>query len=280
MPKIIFSAFADEYSQNFDEQIEVLLNNNISLIELRNIDGKGLADFSFEEIQEFKNKLDKAHIKVSAIGSPLGKIDITDDFDAHLEKAEKIFKIANIFKTNRVRIFSFYNRTNFSFDTFEKEVLSRLRSLINLAAKYGITLCHENEALIYGESYKSVKKLLDHFNEKLKAVFDMGNYVLDGNDPIEAYNATNDYILYCHIKDSLPEGAVVPAGKGKAHIKDILSMYLSEYKKDVIATIEPHLETFDGLNGLAGKSFINPYKFKDAKEAFLMGVKCSKKEIE
>lgn len=279
MAKVILSAFADEYSQDFDEQIEVLLANKISYIELRNINGKTLTDFSLEEIKEFKKKLDKANIKVSAIGSPLGKIDIAEDFDKHLEKCEKVYQIANIFNTNRVRMFSFYNRSNYSKDAFEKEVFYRLEKMLDLADKYSVTLCHENEALIYGESHESIKKLLDHFSGRLKAVFDMGNFRLDGYDPIKAYSLLKDYICYFHIKDTLEEGAVVPAGKGNAKIKEIIALYLKDFNKDVIATIEPHLETFSGLNALVGKTFENPYKFKDSKEAFLEGVKCSKIEI-
>jgi hypothetical protein len=34
-------------------------------------------------------------------------------------------------------------------------------------------------------------------------------------------------------------------------------------------TLEPHLETFDGLNRLVGQSFENPYKFESAEVAFL-----------
>ena len=96
----------------------------------------------------------------------------------------------------------------------------------------------------------------------------MGNFVLDGFNPVKAYELLNDYIEYFHIKDSLYAGAIVPAGKGEACIKQILDDYKLNGKKDTFITLEPHLQTFSGLNALVGKTFENPYKYNDQKEAF------------
>jgi sugar phosphate isomerase/epimerase len=96
----------------------------------------------------------------------------------------------------------------------------------------------------------------------------MGNFVLDGYDPIEAYNLLKPYIAYFHIKDSLPEGAVVPAGKGKAHIAEILHDWKDSNDGETFISLEPHLQTFSGLNALVGKSFDNPYKFESQQAAF------------
>ena len=63
-------------------------------------------------------------------------------------------------------------------------------------------------------------------------------------------------------------GAIVPAGKGEAKIKEILDDYKSNGKKDAFISLEPHLQTFSGLNALVGKSFDNPYKYDDQKAAF------------
>ena len=91
-----------------------------------------------------------------------------------------------------------------------------------LAREYGVTLCHENEAKIYGDVPSRCKELMEHFGGELKCVFDMGNFVLEGVDPYEAYKMLQDDIAYFHIKDALYAGAIVPAGRGEARIKDIL----------------------------------------------------------
>ena len=60
----------------------------------------------------------------------------------------------------------------------------------------------------------------------------------------------------------------MPAGKGEAQIKEILDKYKASDKKDAFITLEPHLQTFSGLNALVGKTFENPYKYEDQKTAF------------
>ena len=100
----------------------------------------------------------------------------------------------------------------------------------------------------------------------------MGNFVLEDVDPYEAYGLLKEYIAYFHIKDALSEGAVVPAGKGDARIKEIISAHTDYSEEDFFVSLEPHLQTFSGLNALVGRSFENPYKYENAKEAFSDGV--------
>ena len=77
-----------------------------------------------------------------------------------------------------------------------------------------------------------------------------------------------NHIEYFHIKDAIYEGAIVPPGKGEAQIEQILAQYNKEISKDTFVTLEPHLQTFDGLNQLVGKTFDNPYKFETKEIAF------------
>ena len=63
-------------------------------------------------------------------------------------------------------------------------------------------------------------------------------------------------------------GAIVPAGCGEAHIYDILSEHRAFADRDFFISLEPHLETFAGLNKLVGKHFENPYKFESSEHAF------------
>ncbi len=80
------SCFADEIAESLDRQIEVLSRLGISYVELRSADGINVSDFTMNFAKEVKKKLDQANIRISAIGSPIGKIGINDDFDAHLQK--------------------------------------------------------------------------------------------------------------------------------------------------------------------------------------------------
>lgn len=265
MNKLILSAFADEYADDLKEQCEALNGFGIGNIELRGVNGKNVSVLTSSEVKEAKKILDDYGIKVSSIGSPLGKIDIDGDLGEHLETAKRVYETANILGAKNVRIFSFYFK-NAPFD--KSKIYAGLEKLVDLSDDTGLTLCHENEALIYGESPEKCLEIAEYFGGRVKCVFDMGNFVLDGYEPMAAYKLLLDHIEYFHIKDALFAGAIVPAGKGEAKIKEILDDYRENGRKDTFITLEPHLQTFSGLNALVGKSFDNPYKYDNQKAAF------------
>ena len=265
MNKLILSAFADEYADDLKEQCEALNKFGIEYIELRGVNGKNVSVLTENEVKEAKKTLDDYGIKVSSIGSPLGKIDINGDLNGHLETAKRVYETANTLGAENVRIFSFYSKET----PFEKtKIYDGLEKLVGLSDGTGLTLCHENEALIYGESPEKCLEIAEYFHGKIKCVFDMGNFVLDGYEPMAAYKLLFEHIEYFHIKDALYLGAIVPAGKGEAKIKEILDDYRENGRKDAFITLEPHLQTFSGLNALVGKSFDNPYKYENQKAAF------------
>ena len=277
MAKWIISAFADEHSPGLAGQITALQSFDISYIELRFLDGKNVADLTAQEAWDAKRLLDAGGIRVSAVGSPLGKINLADDFDAHLEKARRVFETARILETDKIRMFSFYLHAGKRREECRSEVIDKLGTMLDLADSFDVKLCHENEAAIYGETPEQCRDLLDACGERLRAVFDMGNFTLEGCKPWpDGYELLKNYIEYFHIKDGLAAGAIVPAGCGEACIGEILHAYKTEFNRDVLLSIEPHLQTFDGLNKLVGKTFENPYQFATAQEAFAEAVKRTK----
>ena len=269
MKKLIKSAFADEYSADLSEQISALKKHGIENLELRSVGGKFIPDISISEAKEIKKVLDGEGITVSALGSPLGKVVITENMNDYNEKSEHIFDVADIMGTKLVRCFSFYSPNGDSFSGLKNLVFDEFGELVKRADRRGITLCHENEAKIYGESPEKCFELLEYFGGKMKCVFDMGNFVLDGFTPYpDAYDLLKKHIEYFHIKDALSVGAIVPPGKGEAKIKEILKSYSETADKNAFITLEPHLQTFSGLNALVGKKFDNPYKYENQKVAF------------
>ena len=89
-------AFADESSSSLLGQIEALKRNNLSLLEIRVVDGKNIFHVTEEEAEKIYSELEKNGIKVWSIGSPVGKVDIDIDFDEYLKNVEHLYKIANI----------------------------------------------------------------------------------------------------------------------------------------------------------------------------------------
>ena len=276
MSNWIISAFADEYSRSVEKQISALKENGLDHVEVRFVEDKNIADLTADEVIALRQKLDDGGVKVSAVGSPLGKINLADNFEEHLEKAKRVYNTANILGTDKIRVFSFYLHEGKSREECREEVLDKLGRLLDAAEGFGVKLCHENEARIYGETPEYCLDLLKHFDGRLRAVFDMGNFVLDHCDPVAGYELLKNYIEYFHIKDAVIPRAIVPAGCGDAKIGEILHRFRDEFGRDVLLSIEPHLLVFDGLKDIAGQKFSNPYTFKTKEIAFAVAVQKTK----
>ena len=254
MLKLTVSAFADEYAPDLEGQLQGLKKLGIRSLEPRMIDGKNIADFTEAEAQALAARLRADGFAVSALGSPLGKGEPAGD----LAKAPAVFRTAQILGTSYCRVFSFYGLS-------EEETFSYLDQLLTLAEEYGITLCHENEAKIYGESPEACLRLLEHFGGRLKAVFDMGNFVLGGYDPLAAYDLLQPYIAYFHIKDAA-RGVILPAGEGEGQISELLRRH-----GDALVTLEPHLFDNGFLRSLSPEQLQRAHSYQTAAEAFTAG---------
>ena len=245
------SCFADEIAEILDRQIEVLTRLGISHIELRSADGVNVSDFTMDFAKEVKKKLDQANISVSAIGSPIGKTGIEDDFDVHLQKLSHTEKMADVFETHYIRMFSFYIPENRSAADCRSEVLSRIEAMVTEAAHNNITLLHENEKGIYGDNAPRCLDLMQQFAGKhFSCTFDFANFIQCNQDTLEAYEMLSSYISYVHVKDALfATGEVVPAGTGDGHLPEIFrKLDASGYHGYL--SLEPHLANFSGLAAL------------------------------
>ena len=77
LEKCSISGFADEIDSSLEKQLQVLNNLGIHYMEIRGVNGKNILDHSLDEVREIKKQLDAAGVKVSSVGSPIGKIQIT-----------------------------------------------------------------------------------------------------------------------------------------------------------------------------------------------------------
>ncbi len=273
MARFILSAFADEASPIFDEQLRILREENIPLIELRGADGKNCADLTLEEAATLRQKLDAAHIGLSALGSPYGKAFLADPFDDHLAKFRHGLELCKVLGASRIRMFSFYPAPGMSPEEARPEVLRRLGIMIDLAEQAGIQLVHENEKGIYGDDIARNADLLNHFGPCLGFAFDPANFIQCGVKPIEAYAALHDRITYMHMKDALlADGAVVCAGHGDGQVPSIIAQLNQERDGDVILTVEPHLTIFKGLESLQGEQLVHHEAYPDPVTAFRAAV--------
>ena len=276
MADIKLCAFADEAGDSLADQIKAMQENGIGLLELRSIDKVNVTKFTNEQIKEYKKQLDDAGIGVWAIGSPIGKVKIEDDFNIDLDLCKRTIEIANMFDAKSLRMFSFYGTNGDA--KYTDLVMERLAKYVEAARGSGVTLCHENEKGIYGDIAARCLEIHKNIPE-LKCVFDPANYVQCGQDTLEAWEMLEPYVFYGHIKDSLADGSIVPPGKGIGHLREYLPKFVA--KGGQVLTLEPHLKVFSALKDLEApgdESKIGMYKFESKREAFDCAVN-SLKEI-
>ncbi len=245
------SGFSDEIAPEIDVQFQVLNKLNMGYFEPRGINGKNISTLTDEEVADLKAKMEQYGIKVSSIGSPIGKIKLSDDFEAHFALYERVVAIAKALDTRYIRMFSFYPDGETWTEADRAEVLKRLARMIAYAKEQDVVLLHENEKDIYGDTADRCLDLMkelycDHF----KAVFDPANFVQCKQDTKYAYEILKDYVAYMHIKDAVMEtGKVVPAGVGDGNVPFVLEQIFAA-GFDGFVSLEPHLGSFAGLADL------------------------------
>ena len=267
MAEFVLSAFADEAGNSLDEQIAALRGNGIRYIEPRNIDGKGILDHTEESLASIKERLDAAKIKVGSLGSPIGKYDITADFESYLVTFEKALRACEILGTKKMRMFSFFVEQD-KLAEHRDEVIRRLQIMVDLATKRGITLCHENESRIYGQMPAEVNDLMDNV-KGLKAIFDPANYRMNDGDVMAGIEATLKNFAYLHIKDAVYQTqTILPAGEGEGRIADVINIVNGKVEGEVMLTLEPHLAIFSAYASIDEHELKGKYVFKTNREAF------------
>lgn len=276
----VLTGFSDEIDDNFQTQLQEMSNLNIAYIEIRGVNGRNITSHTLEEVKELKRQLDEAGIKVSAIGSPLGKISIEDEFEPHFELFKHTVEIAAILETNYIRLFSFYVASEKT-PLFRNEVMSRLTAFTDYIRGTKMILLHENEKDIYGDS---VERCLDLYKElgceNFKLIFDPANFIQCGQETYPyAFHSLKDYVAYYHIKDALVKnGNVVPSGFGDGHLGEILHE-LSKRNYQGFLSIEPHLGDFDGFSELEVRQSEKQIKEKSSAAKFKLATDCLLKLI-
>jgi 3-dehydroshikimate dehydratase len=267
------SAFADEISPSIDEQIRACQENGVHLIELRGVANKNVMDFDDDLCAEIRSKLKAAKMGISAIGSPIGKVKITDPFEPHMDRFRKAVQLAEFFETPLIRMFSFYPpRDGELMYAYRDEVMRRLEAMVEYVENRDVVLVHENEGRIYGEMGKECLDILRTVNSpKLRNCFDFANYVVAGQNPKCCWADLKPYLAHIHIKDATYGGKVVPAGEGDGCIPALLEDAWKGGYRGVL-TLEPHLAHAGQFAGFTG-----PKLFKVAVDA--LKKVCQEKQI-
>jgi len=259
------SGFADEIDPDLQTQCDVLIELGIRYVEFRSAWDVNVLDLSDKQIDRAAGILAANNLSVSAIGSPIGKINIEDDFDAHVTRMDRALTVARKLKAPYIRVFSFFLRPDQQPETHRDEVIRRMRVLAEMAQTAGVVLLHENEKEIFGDIPERVLDIVESVNlPSLKLAWDAANYVQVGVTPFtEAYQALRPHTVYIQIKDAvMATGEVVPAGDGDGQLRDTVRALAAD-GFDGFFSMEPHLGSAHHLGGFSG-----PENFIRATKAF------------
>lgn len=276
--KILISGFADEISSDFDTQLKTVTELGMHYISLRSADGKGIADYSVDEIRtQILPRLQKAGVKVSSIGSPIGKVGIEDEegFARQLAQLDTLCQICEVLGCRYIRMFSFFIPEGKDPKNYRDAVLDKLQKFIDVAKKYNVVLIHENEKEIYGDIGSRCLDLMESLKcPSFKSAFDFANFVQCGEDTEKCWELLHEYVAYIHIKDAVStDKENVVCGTGEGRIKELLTRAIKDEGYEGFLTLEPHLVLFDSLASLettAAENIIKTNKAKNGADGYAM----------
>ncbi len=248
------SGFADEISPDLDEQVALVTDLGLRYIELRSAWDVNILDLDAAQLRRVRDTLDDAGLGVSSIGSPIGKIAITDDNTPHLARMRHAADVARLFDAPFIRMFSYFMPEGADVDAYRDEVISRLRALADIAEAAGVTLIHENEKEIFGDIPRRCLDIVEAVNSPaLKLTWDNANFVQCGVRPFtEGYAMLSPHVAYLQVKDALmADGTVVPAGEGDGQFRETMRAFAAD-GFDGFVSLEPHLGYGHSLGGFSG----------------------------
>lgn len=151
----------DEISQDFDHACSVAARDfGLNWIELRGMWNKNITDLDSSEVAESRRILEKYHLRVTDIASPLYKVDwpgapsirssqhrdqFHSDVDFKQQSAllERSIDLVKVFQTDRLRCFDFWRLQNQA--PYREAINERLRETAVICAKSNVILLLENE---------------------------------------------------------------------------------------------------------------------------------------
>jgi sugar phosphate isomerase/epimerase len=251
---VTLSGFADEISPDPRAQLATLAAESITYLELRSAWSVNVADFTAAQLAAFRALLDDAGVRVSAIGSPIGKIPVGAPLGPELDRMRRVAATALELGTPIVRVFSFFIPPGESPGRYRAEVIDRMAALAGLAADAGLVLAHENEKEIFGDTPARCADLITSVNSPaLRATFDAANFVQCGVRPFtEGYGLLRPHLAYLQVKDAIADtGEVVPAGEGDGQVRETLAA-LRDSGFAGFMSLEPHLASAGRYGGFSG----------------------------
>ncbi|UYO96570.1 sugar phosphate isomerase/epimerase [Microbacterium sp. M28] len=253
-PTWTLSGFGDEIHPEPRIQCAVLLALGARHIEVRSAWDTNIVDLDRERLGELAAAIRAEGMGVSAIASPIGKSDLAGPIDVELTRLDNALRAADVLESRYIRMFSFWQPEGEPVERMRDEVMDRLGRFAERAASAGVTLVHENEKHIYGDTPERVLDIVRTVDSPaLRLAWDNANFVQVGVRPVtDGFAQLAEYIEYLQVKDArLDTGEVVPAGEGDGELVETIEA-LRDRGFTGFASLEPHLADQNALGGFSG----------------------------
>ena len=248
------SGFIDEIAPDFDEQCKVASGLGLKYVEVRSAWDVNILDLDDDQLAAMRETLAAYDLRVSSIGSPIGKIYIDEPFPPHLDRMRHAAEVAHVFQAPYIRIFSFFLRPGADPADHRDEVIDRLRALARVAEDADVILLHENEKEIYGDVPSRCLDIVRSVDSPhLRLAWDPANFVQVGVRPYtDGYAMLRPHVEYVQIKDAIAaDGTVVTAGNGDGEVaRTIRALHHDGF--DGFFSLEPHLSLGGATGGFSG----------------------------
>ena len=221
-PAVLISGFADESANEKTavQQYTAFAALGLRYYSIRFIDAgngiKNVMDLGDDEIQTLVSMQADYGLKVSSIGSPIGKVKLRDQddgtsnrfvsFDQYLaEDVERACDRAEAFGSKLIRGFSFYHPKGTDPAEHLDQTCDQLGQIAEACDKRGLTFGLEVEANLVGQTGKllaDIAQRVDH--PAMLTIFDGANIVTQGFRPDDVYAeylAMKPSLGWVHVKD-------------------------------------------------------------------------------
>ncbi len=249
------SAFGDEIADDVDEQLRVLHELDISYLELRSAWGTNVLELTDEEVDRLIERCEAHSIRVSCVGSPIGKSPIDGPIAKVVDDLGRITDIAKMLGTDRVRVFSFYPESDGLQAERVEESITRLRVMAEVAGERNVILLLENEGGLVGDTPERCRALVGGVDSPhLRYVWDTGNYPQMGfaRSVDIGWPLLAEYTECIQVKDCrITDGTITVAGGGDGQVRELLHN-LRESGYVGFLALEPHLLIAGQRGGFSG----------------------------
>lgn len=210
----------DEIGQDFAHVVDIVSREfGMQWIELRGMWNKNILKLDSKEVDEARQLLEKAKLRVTDLATPVFKVDFPgaplskaaekrDTFNADFtfkqqdELLERSFEMAKAFNTDRVRIFDFWRLDDQA--PYRAAMDDKLREAADKASKKNIILILENEfACNTATGAEAARTLSAVQSPNFMVNWDPGNAAMRGENAFpDGYNKLpKDRIGHVHCKD-------------------------------------------------------------------------------